>query len=103
MKKSNQDFFAFRMSTSILLVIIAIVVSITLAILGINNLHTNFNNENYECVTYFVKDGDTLWSIGKESIGETADVRDWINAVEKINNISANISPGQSIRIYVCD
>lgn len=61
----------------------------------------NFNSEEYHTEKYIVKSEDTLWTIGRDCISDNADVRDWIKAVEIINNITSNIYPGQSIIVYV--
>lgn len=52
---------------------------------------------------YTVKDGDTLWTIGKATIGDSEDIRDWVRKVQEINGININkktLQPGQSIVIY---
>lgn len=52
---------------------------------------------------YTVKEGDTLWDLGKENIGEEEDVRDWIRKVQDINGININEEPlyaGQKLVIY---
>lgn len=61
----------------------------------------NFNSEEYHIEKYTVKSEDTLWTIGRDCIGDNADVRDWVKAVKTVNNITSNIYPGQSIVVYV--
>lgn len=62
---------------------------------------TNFDGEDFHKEEYVVKYQDTLWSIGKKCIGEKVDIREWISAVKSLNNIDANIYPGQVISVYV--
>lgn len=61
---------------------------------------TNFDGEDFYKEEYVVKYQDTLWSIGKKCVGEKVDIREWISAVKSLNNIDANIYPGQVIIIY---
>lgn len=52
---------------------------------------------------YTVKSGDTLWNIGKEVVGESEDIRDWVWKVQEINDIDIRkepLHPGQTIVIY---
>jgi hypothetical protein len=60
----------------------------------------NFDGEDFHKEEYVVKYQDTLWSIGKKCVGEKVDIREWISAVKSLNNIDANIYPGQVITIY---
>lgn len=62
---------------------------------------TNFDGKDFYKEEYIVKYQDTLWSIGKKCVGEKIDVREWISAVKSLNNIDANIYPGQVIFVYV--
>ena len=62
---------------------------------------TNFNSKDFHTEKYVVKSGDTLWAIGRRFIGENADIREWAEAVAIVNNITADIYPGQSIIVYV--
>ncbi|WP_277287676.1 LysM peptidoglycan-binding domain-containing protein [Veillonella montpellierensis] len=52
---------------------------------------------------YTVKNGDTLWTIGKEAVGESEDIRDWVRKVQEINGININkepLYPGQTLVLY---
>lgn len=52
---------------------------------------------------YTVKNGDTLWTIGKEAVGESEDIRDWVRKVQEINGININedpLHPGQTLVLY---
>ena len=62
---------------------------------------TNFDGKDFHKEEYIVKYQDTLWSIGKKCVGEEIDVREWISAVKSLNNIDANIYPGQIIIVYM--
>lgn len=54
-----------------------------------------------EWVEYTVRSGDTLWDIAKENKPVTYGYEKWIYEVTEQNNCSANIKPGQVIRILV--
>ena len=82
-----------------IIIFILLISSIFIMIISPNK--ENFNSGKYCTEKYIVKSGDTLWTIGKNCIGDNADVRDWIEAVETVNNITVNIYPGQSIIVYV--
>ena len=62
---------------------------------------TNFDGKDFHKEEYVVKYQDTLWSIGKKCAGEEIDVREWISAVKSLNDIDANIYPGQVIIVYM--
>ena len=62
---------------------------------------TNFDGKDFYKEEYIVKYQDTLWSIGKKCVGEEIDVREWISAVKSLNDIDANIYPGQVIIVYM--
>ena len=49
--------------------------------------------------SYFVKPGDTLWSIALEHKSPKQDTRKYIDEVKRINNITATIYEGQEIQI----
>lgn len=82
-------------------IVIAVIFVILLALIVIPKQSTFENDSKYSIELYTVKNGDTLWSIGKDSIGEHGDIREWIYCVEKINGISSEIHPGEKINIYV--
>lgn len=49
--------------------------------------------------SYFVKPGDTLWSIALEYKQPGQDARKYIDEIKRINRISALIREGQEIKI----
>ena len=49
--------------------------------------------------SYFVKPGDTLWSIALEDKEPGQDTRKYIDEIKRINGISALIYEGQEILI----
>lgn len=79
----------------------AIIIFITILFVIISPGKTNFNSKDFHTEEYVVKSGDTLWTIGKRCVGENVDVREWIEAVEIINNTTSNIYLGQHIIVYV--
>ena len=79
---------------------IIIIIMITIVLL-ISNKSTFENNSEYAIENYIVKNGDSLWSIGKNNIGDHADIREWVYSVKDLNNISNEIYPGENINIYV--
>lgn len=57
------------------------------------------NFEQYTQEDYRVKSGDTLWTLAEKYYD--GDLRTWIAEVEKINNHSAGICTGETIKILV--
>lgn len=84
----------FLRCTIIFLFIVTILLSIALS-------GPNFEGKDFRKEQYVVKSQDTLWSIGKKCVDDEIDVREWISAVRHINEIDANIYPGQVIIVYV--
>lgn len=82
-------------------IVVVVIFVILLALIVIPKQSTFENNSKYSVQVYVVKDGDTLWSIGKDSIEEHDDIREWIYCVKEINGISSEIHPGEKINIYV--
>lgn len=64
-------------------------------------LQPSMNSCEWEETTYIVESGDTLWNIAKENCPDSVDVRDWIDTVSEMNNITGSIHPGQTITILV--
>lgn len=64
----------------------------------IAGLHvTNCEEEKRVIATHTIVAGDTLWSICKEYKPANMDLREYIDQVQKYNNISCNLQIGQSI------
>lgn len=59
-----------------------------------------FSTESYEVVSYTVKSGDSLWALGCVHCAEADDIRDWISAVEELNNCNAELKVGQKLKLY---
>lgn len=58
------------------------------------------NIVEYEEREVIVKSGDTMWSIAKDAVGETEDVRQVIYQMMKDNNLQdANIHPGMKLKV----
>lgn len=54
----------------------------------------------YYDTTVLVQEGDTLWGIAKDAVGERVDVRDSIRDIITENNLdSANIRPGMQLKV----
>ncbi len=47
-----------------------------------------------------VRQGDTLWSIAKQTLPKGKDIRAYISEIKDVNNLyNANIVPGQELKI----
>lgn len=57
--------------------------------------------EYEDTVTYYVEQGDTLWTICRQYSGDNHDVRRVIGMVEEINDCTAIIYPGDALEIPV--
>jgi len=54
----------------------------------------------YELIT--VAQGDTLWSISSQYAGEDEDIREYINEIKELNNLTkSSIREGQQIKVRV--
>lgn len=54
----------------------------------------------YEDTTVLVQEGDTLWGIAKDAVGEKVDVRHTIRDIIADNNLDgANIQPGMTLKV----
>lgn len=54
----------------------------------------------YEDKTVIVQEGDTLWGIAKDAVGEKVDVRQSIREIITENNLDgANIHPGMMLKV----
>ena len=54
----------------------------------------------YEDTTVIVKQGDTLWDIAKDAVGEEVDVRDVIRHMILNNNLKDGvIHPGMTLKV----
>lgn len=64
------------------------------------NLTIPRNIVEYEERIVTVKSGDTLWTIAKDAIGETEDVRQTIHEIMVTNKLpDGNIRPGMKLKI----
>ena len=64
------------------------------------NLTIPRNVVKYEERIVTVKSGDTLWTIAKDAIGETEDVRQTIHEIMTNNKLpDGNIRPGMKLKI----
>lgn len=54
----------------------------------------------YEDTTVVVKEGDTLWGIAKDAVGEEVDVRDVVRHIILSNNLKNGvIHPGMQLKV----
>lgn len=54
----------------------------------------------YEDTTVVVKEGDTLWGIAKDAVGEEVDVRDVVRHIILNNNLKDGvIHPGMTLKV----
>ena len=54
----------------------------------------------YEDRTVIVKQGDTLWDIAKDAVGEKVDVRNSIRDIMTENSLKdGNIQPGMTLKV----
>lgn len=69
----------------------------------ITNAYSNVTDKlKYEEQRYYVRTGDTLWSIGEKYASNEDDIREWISKVREINDMeSADITAGTEITILV--
>ena len=60
------------------------------------------DKSSYKEQTYYIRAGDTLWTIGQRYKSDADDIRKWVDEVMKINNMaSADIDTGMEITILV--
>lgn len=57
--------------------------------------------EYTETTTYWVEQGDTLWTIARHYSTDRQDVRRVIDIIEEVNDCDATIYPGQLLTIPV--
>lgn len=80
---------------------------ILLFILSVLFCKTTFSYKEIEYITYYVEEGDTLWSIAKElsmknSYYKNTDIREIIDEIRSINNLhSGNIFVNQALLVSV--
>lgn len=56
--------------------------------------------EEAEILSYTVCKGDTLWTIAKEYKANDKDIRQYINELKKLNNMTnSNICEGQTLKV----
>jgi LysM repeat protein len=82
-----------------LLFLILILVLLNLIIHVNRTKYTSTSEANQEITyqIYTVQPGDSLWGISKQYVN--GDPRELIYQIRKLNNISPNIYPGQSLKI----
>lgn len=71
-------------------------------ILAIGLYHVTFpsNVVEYEDHEVIVQNGDTLWTIAKDAVGESEDVRQTIREIMTTNKLQdGNIHPGMTLKV----
>ena len=93
------------MNKALLVCCAMVVVIYVVAGIGASRIYNKeFDTANYHKITYRVVKGDTLWELGKEYKQNDDDVRDWVQAVRKLNYMSsASLTAGEVIYIYVAN
>jgi nucleoid-associated protein YgaU len=77
--------------------IILYTVLLCLLIISICQHRPNYTSTSTKYETYTVRPGDTLWSISSEYTD--GDPRELIYEIEKLNDTTADIRPGQVLKI----
>ena len=57
--------------------------------------------DEYTIQEYTVQTGDTLWSIGRNTIEPGENIQAWLHETRKLNNIDPDLKPGQKIFLPV--
>lgn len=79
---------------------VAAVALVPVVAMGIYGAAFPSNVVEYENREVIVRPGDTLWSIAKDAVGETEDVRQVIYNIQKENHLpSGNIYPGMKLKV----
>ena len=84
------------LAQAILMLIVAIIITITFASCSKEYVDTR-KGVDYNTFEYTVTEGETLWTIAEEYCPEDMDIRKYIYEVEKLNDITAELSIGQTI------
>jgi len=58
-------------------------------------------DREYTTKTIYVESGDTLWQLSQQYNNTNMDIREYIDLVCKLNKISPNIRPGQTIEFPI--
>ena len=96
-----------KSTTAVRCTVVAVIAAVILfglfvaAIANVIDAHT-LHEDKYEIKDYYVRAGDTLWNIASRYVANGDDVRVWILAVEKLNNIDNgnSLCAGTIIKIY---
>ena len=68
--------------------------------IGLYNATFPSNVVEYEDREVIVQNGDTLWTIAKDAVGETEDVRQTIREIMTTNKLQdGNIHPGMTLKV----
>lgn len=80
----------------VLLIIIAVSLILTLGLA----FRSTMDGIEWETEAYFVKSGDSLWSISERYCPDGVDCREWIDEIQELNGLDDSlIYPGQCITI----
>jgi hypothetical protein len=84
----------------LILVIVLVAIAIFIAISSVNARQAEWEN-NREIITVVVCHGDTLYNFAQEYKPSWMDAREYIYAVEELNNLDGgSIYAGQTIMLY---
>ena len=88
-----------------IVVIAAILVSIVcVCVMRAQELNATYqiDTSEYEVTEYYIRQGDTLWTLGQDLKHENDEVRAWIAAVKELNQMEDScIKAGDVIKVYI--
>lgn len=86
----------FRFGIALLLLMIFIV---TVLIISIGEGKGIDREKNLNWIFVKVKEGDSLWTISRNFVDQTVDIRDYISFIKRVNNLeNAIVYPGQVLK-----
>ena len=87
------------------LIITAVLISIVcVCVMRAQELNATYqiDTSEYEVTEYYIRQGDTLWTLGQDLKHENDDLRAWIAAVKELNQMEDScIKAGEIIKIYI--
>lgn len=84
--------------SNILMILLLAAVLLGVSVLVLNCLQPTMARVEWHEALYTVQSGDSLWSISRGYCPDNVDRREWIDAVQEINDLQdAIIYPGQRL------